>query len=280
MHILRKLLIPLAVVASTTACQKEVSGNIDDNNNNGGGNASGTHLIRVRQGIGNSQWGDTVTRITYDGDRIAMIYDSLFEPSPYTDTVYVKYGTDGKLSSARSNNGDYIYFTYESGGLLTHINVKSDGLVDDYNFFYTNGVLSKKEWLTANDFGSTITSLYRYFTYEVTNGNITSKKEFGSDASPLSVQTYTYGTEKNVFKDISLLNLGNTFGFSFFADYYANGFDTYFNTNLMSTHSINGKQVGTFTKTYNGQQIIKYLYNTTADSPYGENVFTYQFSYK
>jgi hypothetical protein len=280
MNLLRKLLIPLALIAFTTACQKQITGDTDNNNNNGG-NGSGTHIVSVRQGVGNSLWGDTVTRITYNGDRIATIYDSLFEPSVYTDTVYVKYGTDGRISSAASNNGDYIYLTWESGGLLTHINVKYNGLVDDYKFFYTNGVLTRKEWLTSDNFGSTVTSLYRFYTYEITNGNITSKKEFNSDGSPRSEQTYTYGTEQNVFKDLSLLNIGNTFGFSFFADYYADEFDTYFNTNLMNTHSINGNQVGTFTKTYNNQQqIIKYLYTTTDGSPYGANVFTYQFSYK
>lgn len=276
MNLLRKLLVPLVIIAFATSCQKDISGS-----DNGGDNSSGTHLVRVRQGVGNSQWGDTVTRITYDGDRIATIYDSLFEPSNYTDTVYASYGTDGKLSSARSNNGDYISLAYDNAGLLTHINVRYNGLVNDYNFYYTNSVLSKKEWLTADNFGSTNTVLYRYYTYEFTNGNIASKKEFYNNDAPGSVQTYTYGTEKNVFKDFSLLNIGNTFGFSFFADYYADAFDTYFNANLMSTYSINGKQIGSFTKTYNNQQqIIKYLYNTTSENPYGENVFTYQFSYQ
>lgn len=276
MNLLRKLLLPLAIIAFATACQKEVSPN-----DNGDAGTSATHLVRVRQGVGNSLWGDTVTRITYDGDRIATVYDSLFEPSPYTDTVYASYGADGKLASATSNNGHYIYLTYDNAGLLTHINVKYNGLVDDYNFYYTNGALSKKEWLTAVNFGSTTTTLYRYYMYEIVNGNIASKKEFYNDGSPGSLQTYTYGTEKNIFKDLSLLNIGNQFGYSFFADYYADQFDTYFNANLMSTYSINGTQIGSFTKTYNNQQqIIKYLYNTSQYSPYGENVFTYQFSYK
>lgn len=59
----------------------------------------------------------------------------------------------------------------------------------------------------VRDFNNpTVLELWRYYTYEVKNGNITSRKEY-TTAGFSNEMTFTYTSDTNVFRPLCMFNV-------------------------------------------------------------------------
>jgi len=132
---------------------------------------------------------------------------------------------------------------------------------------YSNGVLVKRSSYSIIPGINNGEPYYAGgYTYEVTNGNITSVKAFDMDGHLMSTTTLTYNSDPNVFKTLSLLNV---FGVVSIDD-IANE-DTWFNNNLLTGVSIvtsaEAHIKNFYEYSYNDKkQLIKVVAGPTADS--------------
>jgi YD repeat-containing protein len=235
-------------------------------NNSAQNNTSGSSLVRIQQGVDPNITNDSVYLIKYNtSKKIASITDSLNQ-----DTLTAAYdaGT-GKLSTVTETYGTNAAFTYDGNGLLTQINYQLAGSSEQYTFEYTNGVVSKKSYYS--NLGSGGLSLQGYFTYTVANGNITSMTEYTKSGVLVVTTNFTYGTQANPFKDLSLFTYGNILGTSDVINA-----ETYFNTNVLTGALWNGVSIAA-TYTFNANQLASKL---VANNNYLNYVETWMFSYK
>ncbi|GAA0546544.1 hypothetical protein GCM10009415_30920 [Chitinophaga japonensis] len=211
---------------------------------------------------------DTVYLISYDADnRVKSIIDSA-----YDNTWKPVYDNAGNLISI-TESGWNISFSYNADNQLTQIDYQAGGIPARYTFEYVNGVVSKKSYYTYTDLQVPELRLWRYFTYEVTDGNITGMKQYDSGDNLVNERKFTYNGEPNVFKPISLFNFLNNLGTNDIAN-----FETFFNKNLITSTSIinNGQApyVATYAYTYNdNKQLTKIVVSWPSDT------FTWQLSY-
>jgi len=229
---------------------------------------SGSSLfVRIQQGINPED--DSVYLISYDANkRIKSITDSISE-----DVLTPAYDGKGNLSSTKYTyevNGSVfsstVTFTYNGADQLTEVYVATEP--SRYTFEYTNGVISKKSYFIQTNANSPALNLWRYWTYEMTDGNITSMKEYNSAGSLVKETTFTYTSEPNVFKPIALINFSNYTGMLELANE-----DNFFNKNLIAT-STEGDMKTVFTYTYNSR---KQLTKAIVDGPDG--IYTRMFSF-
>ncbi|HEX4851151.1 MAG TPA: hypothetical protein VFV08_10110, partial [Puia sp.] len=164
------------------ACKKS---NNSNPNPSGGGS-----LVRIFQGTDPDITNDTVNLITYNqAGKIQYIIDSI-----YGDTLAGSYDANGNLTavigSGAGLSGYSANFIYDANNHLTEIDAMVNGETDQTIFEYTGGVVSKKSFYTNS--GSGPVQLYRYFTYMVANGNITSMSTYQANGTLLGTATATY----------------------------------------------------------------------------------------
>jgi YD repeat-containing protein len=259
-----KLKITVVMLALFTvaivSCQKDVS------EDTGGANQGGGQLVRIQQGIDPDIYNDTIRIISYNANKtISKIVDSLNE-----DSVICAYNASGKLASLITPDDDEVTFFYDGTGLLTQIDHYHAGSNERYLFYYNNGVVEKKEFLSDDGSGGTPV-LRRYHTYSVNGGNITSMKTYTSTGTLESETTFTYGSQLNPFKELGLFNNANSMGTLQIINH-----ETYFNKNLMTKSTTNGESI-TNTYTFNSsQQITKIVSNDEI----WDGVYTWLLSYK
>jgi YD repeat-containing protein len=260
-----KFAIPLLLIGSLTifSCSK-------DDNSPGGETPGDSLFVKITQGL--IPGDDTVFIVSYDDShRIKSIINSSWE-----DTLEATYNAAGQLGTITEKDGygdgNVTTLSYNADHQLTEFNFKGGNYQTRYTFEYTNGVLAKKSFYANDPFDGGTPTLWNYATYEVTNGNITGMKEYSNQDVLLNEITFTYSTEPNVFKPLSLFNAGmNILG----ADDIAN-FETFFNKNLLKSKVVTGQQNYTFTYdyTYNDKkQLTKVVVNLP------EGAHTRQLSY-
>ncbi|HLK31165.1 MAG TPA: hypothetical protein VKT28_21475 [Puia sp.] len=240
------------------ACKKDSSS---------GGQQSGTTLTRIVEGTDPNLANDTVYLISYNSGRISSVLDSL-----YQDSLVATYDASGRLTEV-DDIGPYSLgsatFSYDANGLLTQILSNVAGSTDKFVFEYTNGVLSKKSDYT--DAGGGSFQLWNYDVYTFNNGDITDMKEYNSAGALTFEATYSYGSQANPFKNLSLFNFGNRLG----TDDIIN-FDTYFNKDIRTGFSISGLN-STSTNTFNSRQKpTKIVFNDQLN----QWLLTWQFFYQ
>lgn len=255
------LLITMAIIS----CSKKDDAKPDDQSPNP---TEGTLLLRLQQGFGSD---DTVYLFSYDANkRVSSVLDST---SSDKFEVVPAYDNAGNLSSLVEKYHGSTYpagtFKYNADNLLTEVNFSQFGSPARYVYEYTNSVLSKKSYYTVTNLNSPTTlNLAGYFTYEVTNGNITNRKAYNSTGTLLGETIITYTSDTNVFKPLSLLNFRNGIGLGGLADD-----EKFFNNNLIAGFSEGGNQTK-YTYTYNNnKRLTKVVINTS----YG--VYTRMLSY-
>ena len=261
---LRTWIASCILLILVAACQKEIT---SEDNAGGGGTenppATDGKLVRIQQGVDPNLDNDTIWTVGYNGaGNISFISDSI-----YQDTLRATYDAAGRVTKIADGYGTTRSLTYDANGLLTEY-LWDDGSTKEKDVYtYTNGVVSKRSHYTNAGSGNLF--LWRDYVYTVTNGNITTIKEYAPNGTQTGTQTYEYGTEANQFKGLCFFPLGT----SFFIDE-----ETYFNKNLLKKAVINTSMTGTFTNTYtmdSKKRIIK-----TVQTDDTGRTWTWMFEYK
>ena len=250
------LVLVLALFAS---CKK--------NNNSNPNPANTGSLTRIFQGTDPDITNDTVFLITYNqSGKIQLIVDSI-----YSDTLAGTYDDHGNLvaviGSGSGLDGWYANYNYDATNHLTEIDAMVNGESQQTTFEYTNGVISKKSFYTNS--GSGPVQLYRYFTYTVSDGNITGINTYLPNSTLIGTTTATYGSQSNPFTSLSLFNFSGSLGIDDIAPV-----ESYFNKNILAGDNTNSFPTS-IENTFNSEQeLTKVIAND------GNNLFTWQFSYK
>lgn len=267
------LLLPVFILFGSCKKEKDCSGKPPA--------APKGNLIRIQQGISANLANDTVKIISYDSlDRIRTVVDSI-----YKDTMYAYYDASGRLARIvqikhyTSNNISYLItdsaqFTYNANGLLIQYDFTNNGQKNRYAFEYNNGVLIKNNFYLDGGSGGPLI-LWRIFTYEVTGGNITDVKEYTASNSLVDETKFTYGSQLNPFKNISLFNFANKLGTGEVINY-----ETYFNHNILTGYTNNTSTVN-ITNSFNDLQKpvkIVSMYDYLSDKQF-DYIFTRFFTY-
>jgi len=257
-----KFTIALAFIASMTifSCSKDKNTDPDPEEDQ-----SGALIAKMTQGLRPED--DTVFVFNYDAQkhitRIINVTDS--------DTFNAVFNTAGLISSVALSDGfTYGTFTYNANNQLIQGDFTGGTFKYRYTFEYTNGIVSKKNYFTASSAGEL--KLFSYTVYQVTNGNITGAKEYGSDGSSVRDYTFTFNDEPNIFQPMCLLNWMNYLGAEDIA-----GIEKFFNKNLITgmTYTSSPSSVNvTYTYTYNDK---KQLSKVVVSSP--SYTDTRQFAY-
>ncbi|WP_298735827.1 hypothetical protein [uncultured Chitinophaga sp.] len=250
--------IAILLVASLTifSCSKDEAPVDPDENQ------PGTLITKMTQGVNPAD--DTVFAFNYDADRrIKSIVD--VEELDTFEAVYSTAGLITEVAGKGANSWGSTSFSYNAGNQLVEANfvASSGGYKTRYTFEYTNGVVSKKSYYTSG-LGNPDFTLVNYTTYEVTNGNITSAKQYGSGNTLLYEITYAYNNEPNVFQPICLFNWMNFLG----ADEIA-GIEMFFNKNLVTSETFaypgDQPESNTYSYTYNDKkQLTKVVVNSAS----------------
>ncbi len=259
--------IPLLLMAALAfaSCSKDKD-NVDPDKETP---SEGAYFTKMTQGLVPGD--DTVYLVSYDANhRITKIINSSWE-----DTLVGTYNNAGYVSSITETEGglgERVNFTYNANNQVTEVNTQGGNYKTKYAFEYTNGIVSKKSYYNNDPVDGGPLALWRYYTYEVTNGNITSMKEYDSQGAAVSETKYTYNADPNVFQAMAVFNNFNLLG----ADDIAN-LETAFNKNLITSLSYKDnyyEYTATYTYTYNDhKQLAKVVVS------YPDQVFTRQFAY-
>ncbi|NLR60951.1 hypothetical protein HGH93_22805 [Chitinophaga polysaccharea] len=256
----------LFIFIGLMSCSKEKSAEPDNQPPEPNPAASGL-LSGWRQGTTTQD--DTLFTITYDDKKRIKNVNNTSD----RDEFIASYdNADNLIEIAENYRGDtseMMTFKYNANNQLIEADHHLFGHPNRFLYEYTNGVLSKKSYYTITNLNEPNTlNLWRYFTYEITNGNVTHRKEYNSAGELQAEVSYTYTTNANIFQPLSLLNYINNLGL----DGVAND-ESLINNNMPESSSENGKKT-TYTYSYNNnKQITGFLVNT----PYG--VFTRTLSY-
>jgi YD repeat-containing protein len=255
MKLLKLTALSVLITCIVISCKKD--------SDDGGGSAGGGKLVRIHQGQDPLTDDDTVYLITYNAaGKIEKLIDSIYE-----DTMKATYNAAGKIERITNTYGEQVKYTYDAAGLVTQQDYNW-GTNERYMFTYNNGVIEKKSYYhNANG----PMELWRYWTYTLTNGNITSIKEYNKSGTLLGETTLTYTTLPNEYKELALFNYGNNKGFDpFITD------ESLFNKNVVATMTANGQKF-TLTNTLNGSQQLQKMVVT--DNLY-DDTYTWRFNYK
>lgn len=229
----------------------------------------GTLITKMTQGL--IPGDDTVFVFNYDADkRIKTVVDI-----SYSDTFKAVYNAAGLISDVVNTGfgSGTSSFIYNANNQLIQADFVAGGggYKTRYTFEYTGGVISKQSYYTGGMGGSQLT-LSRYTTYEVTNGNITTAKEYSNSNTLLNELKYTYNNEPNVFQPMCLINWENFLGADDIAD-----IEMFFNKNLVTSiaHTYAGEtSTATYAYTYNDKkQLTKVVFNSPS------YIHTRQFEY-
>lgn len=254
----------LLAVLAFSACKKDVSSNPASS----GQSAEDSLVVRMQQGI--SPDDDTVFLFQYDTQqRIQTIIDSTNE-----DTMRATYDEAGRLSDISRTNGiDHMSysFTYNNSGLLTYAGYSGGPYFKEhYTLEYTNGVLSKQ---SRYDDAIGYNSLSDYCTYEIKDGNITTKKSYYKDGTLANTTTYTYTDKPNMLQPVALFDIFGNMGLTDLSS-----LESMFNKNLaesISSTDINVDKT-VYTYTYNKNN---HLSKSVSDLQAAQQTRTRFFSY-
>jgi len=224
------------------------------------------YLARIQQGIDADLSKDTIYRLTWkDSLRISILVDSI-----KNDTLVAAYDDGGYLTAItdKGTDPDNASFTYDSNHLLTRITYANATSTQQYVFEYTDGVISKKSYYTAT--GTAALKLSGYFTYVVTDGNITQIKAYTSTGIQLATATLTYGTQTNPFPNLCLFNYRKRLNMDDIAP-----FEAYFNKNIVTSLTTFGV-TATLNNTFDSKQRIGQI---VADDKINQKLYTWSFFY-
>jgi hypothetical protein len=243
------------------ACKKSNNSNPNPSNTTSGS------LVRIFQGTDPDITNDTVFLITYNqAGKIALIVDSI-----YSDTLAGSYDDHGNLISVTGSGSNLanesVTYTYDANNNLTQIDAMVNGETQQTIFAYTNGLVSKRSYFTNS--GSGPLQLYRYFTYTVTNGNISAINIYQPNGTLLGTTNVTYGSQTNPYSNLCLFNFDGYMGIDAIAPV-----ESYFNKNILSGDNTNSSPT-TIENTFNSKQEP-----TKVISNDGNSLFTWQFYYK
>ena len=253
-----KLLLSLFIIVfiSFTACKKD--------SGSGSGPSSNSNLVRIQQGTDPDITNDTVYLLSYDGSkRITTIVDSLFN-----DTLTATYDASGNLVAVNETYGTNSTYTYDGNNQLLQFDYELAGSHEQFVFEYTNGVVSKETY--NSNLGSGPVSEQSYFTFVMTDGNITTVKAYNKNDVLVSTTTCTYGSQPNAFKSLGLFNYGNLLG----TDDIIKP-ETFFNKNNLTGFTTSGLTASS-AYTFNGELPTKIV---TTDQ-INDWVLTWAFTYK
>ncbi|KAA2238540.1 hypothetical protein F0L74_20160 [Chitinophaga agrisoli] len=268
---LRSAMPVLFALLTFVSCGKD-----DDNPNpdpDENAHPGGPYFVGVTEGTGGD---DTSFVLSYDaGNRVTKVVNTTLK-----DSVMATYNSAGNpVKVVAKGDGDVVTvdYTYNAANQLTRINstYESERGIDaafSDTLEYNNGLITKKTSYTSHpDINNGQPYLTGYYTYEVTAGNITSIRYFNADGSPGTQKTLTYGSDPNVFKGVSLLNIN---GFTFIDD-IAND-ECWFNKNLLTGLSQGPSgdvpTINTFTYSYNDEkQLAMVVWGQTFEGRPGGN---------
>lgn len=258
----RLFLILICFLTGIASCQKEIS---DEPGQPGSGNNTGTEIVRIQQGTDPDINNDTVLLISYTSTKkIRQIVDSLYE-----DTIVVEYDASDRAIRTKTNYGQNASYVYDAAGLLTQISYVVAGSKERVTYEYTNGNVSKANYTSdLNSGGAYVPVGYDVFT--VAGGNITEVKLYANNGTLIGQVALTYGSESNLFKDLSLFNYGNQLGMDQIVNFY-----TYFNKNISSGIRIGNLSFKT-TNTFSNKRLTKI---TSENFSGAGGVYTWMFSY-
>ncbi|HVW58597.1 MAG TPA: hypothetical protein VHC48_01130 [Puia sp.] len=225
------------------------------------------YLTRIQQGTDPDLSKDTVYKLTWkDSLRISMLVDSI-----KNDTLVAAYDDGGYLLTItdKGPDSDNATFTYDGSHQLTQITYSNATSTQQWVFEYTGGVVSKKSYYTAT--GAAPLKLSLYFTYVVTDSNITQIKTYTSTGIQVAVATVTYDTKPNPFRNLCLFNYRKRLNIDDIAPYEA-----YFNKNIVTSLSVLGV-TATLNNTFDGKQRIGRI---VADDKINQKLYTWQFFYE
>ena len=246
-----------ATLIGFASCKKEDSPTSPGNPN--------SKLVRIQQGIDADLSNDTVILVNYNSaGKISSLIDSI-----YGYIVTASYDETGKLQSINDDYGDDASFTYDANGQLTAINFIIAGTKEKYLFEYSNGVVGKMKHYSDHGSGGAQT-LWREYHYTVQNENIVAIYEYTASSVLVGIKEFTYSTQPNNFKQLSLFNTANRLGSERIIS-----IDSYFNKNMAKTISADNS---TITNTYTlnaSQQLSKAVSNED-----GGYIFTWLFKYE
>ncbi|MCW3467842.1 hypothetical protein [Chitinophaga nivalis] len=207
--------------------------------------ANGDQFVGWRQGLPEAY--DTLFKVSYDvNKRIKSV-----ENTTYGSIYNATYDGAGNLTVfTQIHKGVLaltVNFKYNADNLLEEFDPPMySGSKSRYTYQYTNGILSRKTYYTVtNQKYPTTLNIWRYYTYEATNGNITSRKEYDSENKLVGETTFTYTNDKNIFRSLCMFNFINDLGL-----YDVASVEKFFNKNLIATETVNGVQ-RKFSYTYN-----------------------------
>ncbi|NII26463.1 hypothetical protein HB364_15345 [Pseudoflavitalea sp. X16] len=254
MKILKLSVLSVLITCIVLSCKKD---------SDGGGTTPTGKLVRIHQGQDPLTDDDTVYLLSYNASgKLHKLIDSL-----YGDTMTATYDAAGRIERITNSFGEYVKYTYNGDGLLTQQDYNW-GTNERYVYTYKDGVVEKKSYYhNANG----PMELWRYYTYTVTGGNITSIKEYDKSGTLIVEKTLTYTSLPNDYKELALFNYSNLKGLEpFITD------ESLFNKNVPATMSWDGDKI-TLTNTLNGSKQLGKMV-ATIDS-YDET-YTWRFNYK
>ncbi len=198
---------------------------------------SENNILRVVQGQGNAN--DTVYLLAYNNyNKVKSVVDSL-----HRDSLIGYYEADSTLQKidlytsygASSPIENYV-LSYDNNQRITEVEYTVSGQHNRLVYLYANGATrlpSQKDLYT--DFGqNTDPELWKSFTYEFTNGNITKMIEYNDAGAPTGlVVTYDYTKVRNIFKNLAFFNLGNYLGLEEIINN-----ESFFNRHLIRSYTI------------------------------------------
>lgn len=262
----------LTIFALLTASVAIFSCSKDKNTPKPEENESGGLMTKMIQGLVPGQ--DTVFVFNYDANNRIKSVINVSD----LDTFEASFNTTGLVMTIIAKGPGYRgtrTFTFNANNQLLQAEFlpPAGNFNTKYTFEYTNGVVSRKNYYYAS--GGSELKLFSYTTYEVTNGNITSTKEFFVEGNTFVREVkFTYNNEPNIFQQICLFNWIDFLG----ADDMA-GMEMFFNKNLVtgSTRLDPGFEPAnsTYTYTYNDKKQLTKLVVIAADV----NIATRQFEY-
>lgn len=227
-----------------------------------------THLFR-RMVVGTQAVPDAVYLFSYDSlSRMTNIVDSINQI-----TITAAYGSNGRIGTLTySSSSGYTrttHFKYNADNQLIEIDRKQ-WYRDRYTFEYQNGVLARCNWYTTISTTSDNYSLYRYYTYEMENGNIVKMTAHDANDNIVGSNTYTYTDTPNRFSQLGMFSTAGGPGI-----YFLSSFENIFNKSLIATIRGSGNHISSCEYLYNtNSQLASFreVWTTTDSDYYYENI--------
>jgi glycosidase len=231
----------------------------DDNGKTTPVETNSKYFKRLQQGTNPAD--DTVFLVGYDAQKnVESVKDSADG-----ETWTANFDKEGNVVAVVNtyDGEDYtVRFTYNVNKQLIQAEDVSAAFTQRFTFEYADGRVARKNAYTKYD-GSNDFELYRYYTYNLVGGNITSKKEYSPAGDLLKETKYTYTGDENGLKSLAYINnYYNYLGLDDVAD-----LESLFNKNLIATRTEDGIKTD-YVYTYNPDKQLTAFVVKNADAVY------------